>query len=202
MVARWKQNLGLGVLATIGTYIVLFTWSSIQTTYDEHHDATGRWQSVVKEKDQLKQGLSDRDAYIKIIEAKTCPNCSTRQSSQVVNRIVEEPQRCWMTNHAESPPSARKDILSATTVIIHCNHRIEAPFVVQLEFEKDNYLGGSTAFLPDEGITTFGAGLKQGRTMITTVGSPSLPVQSLVTVFILGTTDQAPKAIRYAIGSK
>jgi hypothetical protein len=68
MRARLKQNLGLGVLATTLTYMVLFIWSSIRTASDDHHDVTGRWQAVVKEKDQLKRGLTDRDNEIAALQ--------------------------------------------------------------------------------------------------------------------------------------
>jgi hypothetical protein len=107
-----------------------------------------------------------------------------------------------MTNHFESPGIRKEKAPTATTVILHCNYRIEAPFIVQLDFAEDNFMQGGIVLLPDVGTTNFGPGFKQGKILVATVNAPSLPTQDLVTVFVLGTTDQPPRAIRYAIESK
>jgi hypothetical protein len=72
---RLRTNLVIGVLVTIFVYSVLFVWSTIQTVYDDHHDSTGRWQAVVKEKDSLKMIVQQRDEYIQRLEARTCRSC-------------------------------------------------------------------------------------------------------------------------------
>jgi hypothetical protein len=79
MKARWAQNVGIGLLATACGYLILFICSAIATTYDEHNDSTGRWQAVVKEKDKLKDGLAQRDDYIRQLEARQCPSCPSRK---------------------------------------------------------------------------------------------------------------------------
>ena len=75
MVERWKENVAIGLLATAGGYLILFSCSAVITTYDEHHDATGRWQTVVREKNKLKVELTKRDDYIKQLEGRQCPTC-------------------------------------------------------------------------------------------------------------------------------
>jgi hypothetical protein len=80
MVDRWKQNVGIGILATIGGYVLLFAYSAVITTYDEHHDGTGRWQAVVNEKNKLKDELTEKDKYVKRLEAKSCPARLARNS--------------------------------------------------------------------------------------------------------------------------
>jgi hypothetical protein len=72
---RWK-NLGLGFLVTAIVYASLFLWSTVQTVYDDHHDSTGRWQAVVKEKNDLKGLLSERDQYITQLQNRSCPICT------------------------------------------------------------------------------------------------------------------------------
>ena len=51
---RWWENryrnLATGIAAVVIGYISLFAWSTVQTIYDNYHDATGRWQSVVRKK--------------------------------------------------------------------------------------------------------------------------------------------------------
>jgi hypothetical protein len=70
---QWKENIGIGLLATGTGYLLLFAWSGVVTTYDEHHDSNGRWREVVNEKNKLKNELEDRDQYIKRLEqAKDC----------------------------------------------------------------------------------------------------------------------------------
>jgi hypothetical protein len=81
VVSRWKQNVGIGLLATAGGYVLLFAYSAVITTYDEHHDSTGRWKAVVNEKDSLKTQLKQRDDYVARLEAKSCPICPHRTSA-------------------------------------------------------------------------------------------------------------------------
>jgi len=76
VITRWKQNVGLGLLATAAGYLLLLATSIVITTYDEHHDSTGRWQAVVKEKNDLKALLQKRDEYVKTLEAQSCQACS------------------------------------------------------------------------------------------------------------------------------
>jgi len=90
---HWTENFLMGLLATTLGYLVLFGWSILQTTYDEHRDSTGRWRVVVNEKDHLKAELSERDTYIRKLEARSCPICPAR-AAQV----------------AESQPSALSDL--------------------------------------------------------------------------------------------
>lgn len=87
VVSRWKQNVGIGLLATFGGYVLLFAYSAIITTYDEHHDSIGRWQAVVNEKNSLKIGLQQRDDYIRKLEGKSCPVCPAHPKSS-----ASEPQ--------------------------------------------------------------------------------------------------------------
>lgn len=78
---RLLSNLLIGFAVTVFVYGTLFVWSTIQTIYDDHHDSGGRWRTVVKEKDRLKEQLEERDKYIKELEGRKCPTCSSKVSS-------------------------------------------------------------------------------------------------------------------------
>jgi hypothetical protein len=131
----------------------------------------------------------------------SCAICPLCPPSKVITKVAEQPRKCWMTNHFEEPNPRLKEALSATTVIIRCNYRIEAPFVVRVDFAEDNFISGS-AFLPDEGSVVLGGILKQGKILVSTIQSPSLPAQELITVTVQGTTDQFPRAVSSSAGSK
>jgi hypothetical protein len=185
----WRESLAIGVAAVFVGWLGLYAWSTIVTVYEDHEVLAAK-------------------AATPPPKCPTCPTCSTCPPPTVTTRTVsvptpvEEPHKCWMTNHFEFPGPRKEKVLTATTVIIHCNYRIEAPFVVRLTFAEDNFIGGDTAYLPDEGMVMGGGGFKQGRMSVAKVQSPSLPAQELVTILALGTTDQVPRAISYAIESK
>ncbi len=80
MKERWKQNVGIGLLATLGGYLLLFAYSAVISTYNDHRDSTGRWQQVVNEKNKLKDGWEKKDQYIRQLETRSCPAC--RDKSQ------------------------------------------------------------------------------------------------------------------------
>jgi len=181
---NWRGGLRRAIYALLSVWAIAFFVSAVMTIYDDH-------QYLVAKANAPKP------------VCQVCPSCSTCPPPKVIIHTVEETHKCWMTNHFEPPGPRKENVLTATTVIIHCNYKVEAPFTVQLEFAADNFIGGDSAFLPDEGIVMTGAGgYKRGRMTFAVVNSPSLPVQELVTVLVLGTTDQYPRAIRYAIGSK
>jgi hypothetical protein len=126
MKERWTENFIMGIIVTIVGYVFLFTWSTVRTIYDDHHDSTARWQTVVREKDNLKAELGIRDKYIKDLEAKSCPICSTNRRPQPqaltplpqtfkvqeINAFVEPED----SSHADAPYAA-KVTLQANTAI-------------------------------------------------------------------------------------
>jgi hypothetical protein len=56
------EMISLAIVA--GVWLAIFGVFIVHTVYHEHLDATGRWQAVVKEKNNLKAGLLTRDQYI------------------------------------------------------------------------------------------------------------------------------------------
>jgi hypothetical protein len=184
---HWLETGAIALLALIGQIVLLYGPIYLRTltrvVYSDHQDLVAR-------------------ANAPQPSCPSCPTCSTCPAPKVITHTAEEPHKCWMTNHSEFPGPRKEKVLTATTVIIHCNYRIEAPFVVQLAFAEDNFIGADTAFLPDERTVMGGGGFKQGKMSVAMVQSPSLPAHELVTILALGTTDQPPLAVDFKIGSK
>jgi hypothetical protein len=63
-----REQLGFGVLVTVGIELFvglcLLSWAVYRTVYNDHQNLAGRLQAVVREKDELKNGLRVRDEYI------------------------------------------------------------------------------------------------------------------------------------------
>jgi len=126
-VRRLRANLLIGVLVTIFVYSVLFVWSTIQTVYDEHHDSVGRWQAVVNEREQLKDGLKKRDEYITRLESKSCLICAPSSS-----RKPQVPQI------SVSPPETIHDILAEVRITCVLTNPSKMPEDLSLMFPSDN----------------------------------------------------------------
>lgn len=62
--SKRRKNALVAIASAVFAYALLFAWSTVQTVYDDHHDAVGRWQALVKEKNDLKEQLGQRDSYI------------------------------------------------------------------------------------------------------------------------------------------
>lgn len=108
------RNILTGVVVTAFVYITLFIWSTVQTVYDDHHDATGRWQQVVNEKNNLKIELGKRDNYVRQLEQRSCPVCPTGKGRTPPPTITANPQviqnlnfkvftRCTLRDPANMP---------------------------------------------------------------------------------------------------
>jgi len=119
---QWMENIGIGLLATVTGYLLLFAWSAVVTTYDEHNDSTGRWRAVVKEKDTLKEGLKQRDDYIAKLESAKCPQCKPGSSTppsvpmeEKITSIEVETRTTCALNPGEEVPPERVDIMFVDT---------------------------------------------------------------------------------------
>ncbi|MGB8591118.1 MAG: hypothetical protein WCD40_07040, partial [Candidatus Acidiferrales bacterium] len=106
----------------------------------------------------------------------------------------EPEKRCWLSNHFGFPNSTVQGAVTATAVILHCNHKIEAPFVVEVEFDRDFILGTTT--LLDSGVVSGAGEAKRGRVYSSQINSPALLSDQIVVVTVYGRTDQYPRAVR------
>jgi len=106
-----------------------------------------------------------------------------------------EPKRCWLANHFGMPNSTIKGAVSATAAIIHCNVKVDAPFQVAVEFDRD-FIPGSMVVPGFGGF--MGSVVKNGRTFIQSAGYPLLSNQ-LAIVTVYGETDQYPRAVQASV---
>ena len=95
------------------------------------------------------------------------------------------------------PNSTIKGAVTATAAIIHCNYKIDVPFAVQVEFDRDFI--PAVMVLPDAGIVMGGGEGKRGKVYVGQVNSPPLLADQLVIVTVYGETDQYPPALRGAV---
>lgn len=122
------------------------------------------------------------------------------ENPKVITRTLPAPEpekKCWMSNHFGMPNSTIQGAVTATAAIMHCNYKVDAPYVVQVEFDRD-FIPGATVE-PDSGIIMGGGEGKKGRVYFGRTNSPALLSEQLVIVTVYGTTDQYPRALRGTI---
>lgn len=107
MKRQWKENIGIGILAGIAGYAILFAISAVVTTYDDHHDSTGRWREVVNEKDKLKVALAN-----------------------------QPPQPCYMQGMNMPPPRTLSGVASSGETWVVCTVEHKAPYMVTIEYDE------------------------------------------------------------------
>ena len=140
-----------------------------------------------------------------------CPSCATcaicpPQTTKVVNKEVpvasppvQPAPRCWLSQHFGMPNSTIKGAVTATAVILHCNHKVDAPYQVVVEFDRDFIPG---ALVPnDSGMWTGGGEVKQGKLCASQINSPALLSDQIVVMTVYGDTDQYPRPVRGDIKS-
>jgi hypothetical protein len=170
VVSRWKQNVGLGLLATAGGYVLLFAYSAIITTYDEHHDSTGRWQAVVKEKDNLKVLLQQKDEYIKKLESKPCPACPVAAvRAAPVSAVPPKPTIKAFARDLGTD----KDGFFITELTLSSDVPISPPLTIQLDFDAPIY-GIETVPSPTPAVRSTGGERWQGTHAWATIPNTGL----------------------------
>lgn len=169
---RIKGNVLVGVVITGFVYLTLFAWSTVQTIYDDHHDSTGRWQAVVKEKDKLKSELDTRP-----------------------------PQGCYMQNVNRKPPQgAIKQAVIANETWVVCPLEFKAPYVLTIDYDRPVVAADPPLFADSRTTKLLSEYLHDQRLLIK-VDSPSiLPWQGFV-ISVYGDKLPAPKAVKLNIDS-
>ncbi len=75
--------------------------------------------------------------------------------------------------------------------MIHCNYKIDAPYLIQVEFDRD-FIPGATVVL-ESGTMSDGEG-KNGFVRWNKVSAPALLSEQTVAVTVYGKTDRYPRA--------
>lgn len=97
----------IGLAVPILIMVAVYGWKFVSGIYDDHHNITSRWSQVVKEKDDLKEELRKRDAYIKRLEEKTASISSPSKPSQ--RSLEEAPSPLAIVHIAYQKPIASAD---------------------------------------------------------------------------------------------
>ena len=165
MKRQWG-NITVGLYAILGSWLLLYLISIVNTIYQDH------------------VGLVARNAALK-----------------VDNKMLTDKNKdqCWVTDHFGFPSSKVRGAVTATEAIIRCNYKIEAPFQVQVEFDRD-FIPGAM-ILPEASVVMGGGGGKVGNVFSGEISSPSLPSNQLVIVTVYGKTDQYPRVAKGNIKS-
>jgi hypothetical protein len=192
---RWKENVGIGVVSVIAGWVLLFCYSLIVSVCHDHFDISSRWRLVVNEKNALKASLMQRDSYISLLQNKLAEKPGT------ITRTISTPpeKKCWLGDYAGMPNSTIKGAVTADAAIMHCNYKIDAPYRVVVEFDRD-FIPGAIV-IPGNGVTMGRGGEKNGKFYVAQIDSPSLLTEQLVVVTVYGPTDAYPKALRGQITS-
>lgn len=186
----WPPYVG-AASALILVWTMLYVWTIVTTIYEDHQ---GMVKVVTDKNGQLTEVASDRDQWKKKFES------VSPVPPKVIIRTpeVSEPEkRCWLSNIAGMPNSKIAGAVTANEAVIRCNFRIEAPYDVKLQFDRDFIPG---AVLPIDSRTwSFGPTNVQGNMLISRIDGPALLSNQLVVVTVYGRTDQYPKAVKGVI---
>ncbi len=198
VLARMKSS-RLETIISVGVFIALWivslSVSFVQTIYNEHHtlasanaQLTQETAALTGERDEWKSKFTAADN-----ELRTLPKQPNEQghTKDRVSAVVNE-KRCWLSNHFGIPNSTIPGAVTATAAIIHCNYKIDAPFLVQVEFDRD-FIPGATTLIDVGGFSSDGEG-KNGLVRWNRISSPALLSEQVVVVTVYGKTDQYPRA--------
>ena len=197
VLARMKSS-GLETIISVGVFIafwvVSLSVSLVETIYNEHQtlvsvnsQLTQQTTNLSKERDNWKAKFTAADDELRTRSKQPTEQGHTKDR---VSAVVNE-KRCWFANHFGMPNSTIPGAVTATATIIHCNYKIDAPYLIQVEYDRD-FIPGATTVL-ESGTMENGQG-KDGLVRWNKVSAPALLSEQTVAVTVYGRTDQYPRA--------
>jgi hypothetical protein len=189
-------NIAIAFGGAVVTWLLVYIWLFVRTPNVLQDEAAQRASENRRTQDQgATKSLTDQIAsqQREIDALKNAP-------AKTITRVTpaQEPEKqCWIANHYGMPNSTIKGAMTATAVIVHCNHKVDAPFMVEVEFDRD-FIPGALV-LPNSGGLMGGSNGKQGRVYMGQINSPALLSDQLVVVTVYGETDQYPRALRASV---
>lgn len=194
MKGSWLES-----LISVGTFLVFWivslSISLVQTIYNEHRalvsansQLTQQSVALSKERDDWKAKFTAADDELRSRSKQPIEKGSAKDR---VSAVVNE-KRCWLTNHFGMANSTIPGAVTATAAIIHCNYKIDAPFMIQVEFDRE-FIPGGTTLNDVGGFMSDGEG-KNGLLRWNRISSPALLSEQVVVVTVYGKTDQYPRA--------
>lgn len=89
---NWRGGLKRAVYTLLVVWAVTFGVCTFTTIYHDHRDISGRWQAVVREKDELKHSLELRDDYIRqLIEQNAKQHTPVLRPNASVPTVINAP---------------------------------------------------------------------------------------------------------------
>jgi len=195
---HWKQNLRDGVLIAGALWLLLFVISLTRAIYISHKTDGGAATRLKEERDTARE---ERDGFKHERDTLKRENEGfKKQGPKIVTKTLLPPpqeNKCWFANYGGFPNTKIQGAVTATAVIIHCNYRVEAPYAVNIKFDRD-FLVGSLIVLGGGMSMVHGPG-KQGNILGAQVDVPALLPNQNIVVTVYGTTDQYPTPLSAGI---
>lgn len=187
---RWKGAAGYGALLTVGLWLCLLVWCATQIVYGDHRVLSSQKSALDTEVQRL--STENTGLIIERDKLKT-DNEGLKRNPSRTQPAQEAEQRCWLSNFFGMPTSTVKGAVTASAAVIHCNKKIDAPFEVAVEFDRDFLPGAIT--LPDSGVVMGSGEAKQGKIYVGRINNPPLLSDQLIVVTVYGNSDQYPRAL-------
>ncbi len=194
---HFAGDLGLGVAMTVVVWLCLLAWCVAKATYDDHQSLLSRVRLLHNERDVSGRQVASKEQVIS--DLRTENEKLRSQTPKTVTRTSEPERKCFLSNHMGLPNSVIKGAVTATAAIVHCTTKTDAPFEVDIEFDRDFIAGAIT--LPDSGVFMQIGRSRSGRVYRAQIASPALLSNQLAIVMVYGGTDQYPQAVRATIKS-
>jgi hypothetical protein len=174
----------IGFIVPLFMLACVFGWKAVQMVYGDH------------------QVLAARVVALQNAPKPSCPTCPSCSGCPTVKPAAKTQDQCWFTNNGELPNASMKGAITATSVIVLCNHRIEAPFTIAVTFAKDNFISGQAYY--SDGSTMLGAGgeIKRGTVLYTSIAGPAAPPYRFIRVLVSGNTQEYPTAVNVGVKSQ
>jgi len=210
-----RARVGIPLLVGLSMFILVFLFMVIRSPYAELDDVQAqlrvsqeRERSAVTSRTGAERQLRDLQG------SETGQSALVKQLREQVERLSKAPKvgttagvnaageahQCWLDNHFESPNPHVKEARTATTAIIHCNYRVDAPWIVAVKFDRE-FLYGNVG-VPGSGVVMGGGSKQEGNIFVGEVSMPSVPANQLITVTVEGPSEQFPRALSGNVRSK
>jgi hypothetical protein len=168
---QWKETIFIDVLALLVGWAGLYGWSITKIVYDDH-------MHFVTSNSQLNTAIENLEAENKQLKS---------QPEKVITRTL--PPECYFTHVSWSTA-----VHPETMVIIHCNHKINAPYLIKATLDSD--FVDPQFLLPDAPAGISGAAKKDGYTYTQEIEVPALQANQAALVMVYGATTRNPSVLR------
>lgn len=198
---RMKSSLletGISVGVVLIFWVASIGVSMAYTLYDEHQTFVETNARIIQQvKDLTRERDEWKDKFEKSEKEPRAFRGQMREHSSANDAVTAGlNERCWLSNLPGFPNSKIEGAVTANAAIIHCNHKVEAPYLIQVEFDRDFIPGATT--VADGSLMQEGEG-KNGLVRWNKIIGPALLSDQTIIVMVYGKTDQYPRAKSFKI---